>query len=39
MKTVPNCTFRISRNTYLKYSRQCSSLILDCSHARLGPEI
>ena len=27
-------TFSISRNTDFKYSSHCSSLVLDCSHAR-----
>ena len=39
MKTIPNHTFCISRNTNLKYSRHCASLMLDCSHASLAPEV
>ena len=34
MKTIPNRTFCILENTNLKYSRHCSSLMLDCSHAK-----
>ena len=34
MKTVPNGTFDISRNTILKHWSHCSSLVLYFSHAR-----
>ena len=37
-KTVPNCTFGISRNTNLNYLNYCGSLKLDCSHARFTVE-
>ena len=33
-KTDPNCTFRISRITNLKYLTHCESLLLGCSHAK-----
>ena len=33
-KTNRDVTFGISRNTEFKYSSHCSSLVLDCSHAR-----
>ena len=33
-KTDQDVTFGISRNTDFKYSSHCSSLVLDCSHAR-----
>ena len=33
-KTVLNCTFCISRNTYLKYSMHCPSLVVQYNHAR-----
>ena len=35
-KTDRIVTFCISRNPKLKYSRYCSSLMLDCSHARFA---
>ena len=39
MKTFPDCIFGISGNPNLKYSIHCSSLMLDCSHARFAPEV
>ena len=36
VKTVPNRTFSISRNTVLKYSNNCVSLVLHYSRARLA---
>ena len=36
VKTVPNRTFSILRNTVLKYCNDCVSLVLHYSHARLA---
>ena len=36
VKTVPNRTFSISRNTVLKYYNNCVSLVLHYSRARLA---
>ena len=33
-KTGPICTFCISRNTYLKHSMRCPSLVVQYNHAR-----